>query len=132
MIHFGETFYQLEVQVSLELQMIGTNQYFLQKEGVNQIVMRYKIGSHLKRKSHKQGLSQQNLPTMPMYGSTLPRMQLPSQDGLKLITFILQLLVSHLVIVSALPPCLNSLLTFPCSISIGHKHCTKFNLGLRY
>ncbi len=40
-IHFGEKVDQLYVLVSLELNVIETNRFFLQKEGVNEIVLRY-------------------------------------------------------------------------------------------
>ncbi len=45
-IHFGEKLDHLYVLVSLELNVIETNRFFLQKEGVNWIVLRYKIGTH--------------------------------------------------------------------------------------
>ncbi len=50
--------------------MIETNRFFLQKEGVNRIVLRYKIGTQSDGKSQTRGSSPQNLPTMPKYGST--------------------------------------------------------------
>ncbi len=52
--------------------MIETNRFFLQKEGVNRIVLRYKIGTQSDRKSQKRGSSPRNLLTMPKYGSTPP------------------------------------------------------------
>ncbi len=54
----------------MELNVIETNRFFLQKEGVNRIVLRYKIGTQSDRKSQKWGSSPRNLPTMPKYGST--------------------------------------------------------------
>ncbi len=59
--------------MSLELNVIETNWFFLQKEGVNRIVLRYKIGTQSDWKSPKRGSSPRNLPTMPKYGSTHPR-----------------------------------------------------------
>ncbi len=41
MIHFVENLDQLYVQVSLELKVIQTNQFFLQNKGVNQIMMQH-------------------------------------------------------------------------------------------
>ncbi len=52
--------------------MIETNHFFLQKKGVNRIVLRYKIGTQSDWKSPKQGSSPRNLPTMPKYGCTPP------------------------------------------------------------
>ncbi len=52
--------------------VIETNWLFLQKEGVNQIVLRYKTGTQSYWKSQKQWSSPRNLPTMPKYGSTHP------------------------------------------------------------
>ncbi len=37
---------QIYVQVSLELNVIETSQFFLYKKGVNQIMMRHKIGTY--------------------------------------------------------------------------------------
>ncbi len=56
----------------LKLNVIETNQFFLQKEGANQIMMRHKIETQMDRKSQKWGSSPQYLSTMPKYGSTLP------------------------------------------------------------
>ncbi len=44
-IHFGEILDHLYVLVSLELNLIKANRFFLQKDGVNRIVLRYKIGT---------------------------------------------------------------------------------------
>ncbi len=55
---------QLYVKVSLELNVIDTNRFFLQKEGVNQIWLHHTIGTKSDRHSQKWGSSQQNLPTM--------------------------------------------------------------------
>ncbi len=75
-MHLGENLDQLYVQVSLKLNVIETNQFFLQKDGVNQIMMCHKIGTQFDRKSQKCGSSMQNLTTMPKYGSNLPGQQL--------------------------------------------------------
>ncbi len=45
---------------------------FLQKEGVNRIVLMYKIGTQSDWKSPKRGWSPRNLHIMPKYGSTSP------------------------------------------------------------
>ncbi len=50
---------------------------FMQKEGVNPITMRHTIGTKSDHKSQKGGSSPHNLPTMPYYGSTYPRRELP-------------------------------------------------------
>ncbi len=44
-----------KVQVSLELNVIETNQFFLQKEGVNQIMLRHKIRTQVDHKSKNGG-----------------------------------------------------------------------------
>ncbi len=44
-IHFGEILDNLQVLVSLELNLIKANRFFLQKDGVNRIVLWYKIGT---------------------------------------------------------------------------------------
>ncbi len=49
------------------------NPNYLQKEGVNRIVLRYKIGTQSDCKSQKWGSSLRTPPTMPKYGSTHPR-----------------------------------------------------------
>ncbi len=61
---------QLYVHVSLELNAIDTNWFFLHKEGVNWIWFHYAIGTNSDRQSQQRGASPQNLPTMPKYGST--------------------------------------------------------------
>ncbi len=71
---FGEKLDQLYVKVSLELNVIETTQFFLQKEGVNQFMMRHKIRTYSVRKSQKWGSLPWNHHTMPKYGSTLPGM----------------------------------------------------------
>ncbi len=48
------------------------NQFCLQKEGLNQIMMRHKMGTQSDRKSQKWGSSARTLPTIPKYGRTLP------------------------------------------------------------
>ncbi len=58
--------------MSLELNVIETNQFFLQKEGFNWIMLRYKIETQLDCKYQKWGSSPWNLPSMPKYGSTHP------------------------------------------------------------
>ncbi len=45
MIHVDEKLDQIYVIVTLELNVIETNRFFLQKEGVNRIVLRDKIGT---------------------------------------------------------------------------------------
>ncbi len=40
----------------MELNVIETNQFFLQKEGVNQIMMRHNIGTQSDRQSQKWGV----------------------------------------------------------------------------
>ncbi len=72
LIHFGEKLDQLYVLVSRELNVIETNRFFLQKEGVHRIVVRYKQGANRIENPPKRGSSQRNLPTMPNYGSTPP------------------------------------------------------------
>ncbi len=57
--------------MSLEINVIETKQCYLQKEGVNQIMIRHKIGTQSDRKSQKQLPSPQNLSAMQRYGSTL-------------------------------------------------------------
>ncbi len=52
--------------------MIETNLFFLQKEVVNRITLKHKIGTQSYRKCKKQGSSSRNYPTMPKYGSTPP------------------------------------------------------------
>ncbi len=79
MIHFWETLDQIEVQLSLELNVIETNQYFSTDRGVNQMVMMHKLDTQLKRKSKKRGSSSRNFPTMPKYGSSTP---LPPPQGI--------------------------------------------------
>ncbi len=69
MIHFCEKLYQLYVLVSLEINVIETSQLFLQKEQVNRIVLRYKIGTQSDWKKNP-GASPRNLPAMPNYEST--------------------------------------------------------------
>ncbi len=59
---------------------------FLQKERVNQIMMRHKIGTQLDQQYQKWGSSLQNLPTMPKYVNTLP----PKCDRDKLIFFFVE------------------------------------------
>ncbi len=46
---------------------------FSAEEGEIQIVIRHKIVTQSDQNFQKQGSSPWNLPTMPMYGSTLPR-----------------------------------------------------------
>ncbi len=63
--------------------MIETNRFFLQKEGVNGIVLRYKIGTQSDRKSQKRGSSPRNLPTMPKYGSFSLSFQMTSATEIR-------------------------------------------------
>ncbi len=72
MTDFCEKIDQLWVELSLKLNVIETNHFFLQKEKVNKMELGIKCGPNGIGKYKKTGVNRAEVSTMFKYGSALP------------------------------------------------------------